>query len=511
VSVSAAVRRRRPGTVAGVAVGVTAGACVALLGRLTAAAVGGAIGVLAALTVARASDRARWVLVYGLIVGAVFGPLLDLLTGMPVVWVVGAGVLVAAVGLAWREAVDVPAPRTRSWVELALLLYLGYYLLQIVRLGDRMIAGLLLFREPVIAFATYWIVWRLLNRDGRPFDDRLSQLARLVVACGTLAAAYGIFQYLAGFENLRAWGLLDPTSWYIHRERGLSRVMRLGEGVELFRISGPMRRNESFAFFLVFDMAMWLVLIAEGRIRRVWAILHALLVGIALVLAFSLAALLHAGMLLAVALVVRLRAVRRAGVWALAAAGVLAIMLNAATGGVLTARVIGHAWESQHGMGRLGIMQNFLRELTWRPPETVVLGSGITSSDEGTLERLRGVLGAMGLEPSDLSVERESAYAVSDSLYAYLVLDLGVIGLVLFLAPLLLMAGRVALLYAGSRNDRLKCSLLILALYVATMIPQGLLNTMYLVMPLPVLFWTAIAFLDAGTLAVGERHALAPA
>ncbi len=474
------------------------------------AALVGAAALLALLMCcfARLSENAAWRWWLALLTVSIFGPLIDLLTKTPFVWLVGFVILSLALSRTYRHRTllhDVDR-LTRSTTYSWLILYTGYYLLQVFRPGTNLVANILLFRQPVIWLLSYSLVRRMLAGAPDKIGDRLRSFARVVAVSSIFAAAYGAFQFLAGEERLKSWGLLDPTSWYTIHDRGLG-------GVELFRISGPLRRNEDFGFFMVAAILAIVVLSIGHCGRRKLLLLAGALSVVGLLLSYSLASLMHIVMFLLAYVLLAEKRLRKPLAHALVALLILAVLINAVTGGVIRGRIEGHLLEAEDALaggemgGRLYSLLNWFHEIGVRSPWQNVFGTGIVSSDR-SIERIGGALGSVGGPSSAEEIEgqRITRFTITDNWYANHWLDMGALGLLLLVGPLLTVLFRHVPAIRSIQDPSKRRIGLALALYVITMIPQGLLNTMFAVMPMPVIFWTIMAFID--TLASAQRKSV---
>jgi len=452
------------------------------------------VGLVGFVILFRLPIKHIWVLWVGMIVVAMFGPLLDVLTQQPVVWLLGMAILGLTVVVMFRQRISL------SRVEAVLLLYVAYYFLQVLRPDTNILSNLLLFRQPLIWLCVLWVTRKLLKQS-KDIQRTWRQFAVVMIVAGTLAASYGLFQYAAGEERLKSLGLLDPSSWYVTHDRTIS-----GDAREVFRIAGPMRRNETFGFAMVFVIACGISLLQLGIRRRSLLVAALVVCLLALVLSFSIASYFYLAMLLLVLAVTTASAKTRRIIFlrALPAALVAFVLLDSITNGTITGRFLSHyieisnvaSGQNETAWGRLGTFISWGMNIADRTFMENLVGTGLISSD-GSLDRIAGILAQFGIsDPSTLLSERRVVMELSDNYYAYAQLDTGIIGLFLLLLPLLTVLVKLLPRIRHIQDRSFRAAMWTMGLYVVLMIPQGLINSMFNTMPMPMLFWSAVSFLE---------------
>ncbi len=445
------------------------------------------------------SERVCWYMLLGTVFVAAFGAFLDIILHMPFMWLLSLFVIYFFALLQIRGSLfPVGATSIKKSLPLigtALLCYAIYYFLQSIRVG---INGLLGFRKPFTNLAFYLITFQLLLRADRDeLRDRLRDFALVILVAGIFVASYAIFQYVVGEQFLRSRGLVEAASshqgWY-------------GKGMMAFRPYGTMRRAEGLGSFLYLDIVMAMILLGLGYRRRRLVWFNLILVAPALILSMSLVSIVTTGLFFLLTVPVGFSELRKYAVPLFLILLVAAIGVNYISGNMLLGRFMWHLERAQEGEGRLELTMNWGREIMVRSIPQNLLGSGIcTGIDDATLIRIRGVLDALGIPVGPLFA-CSWQFEVHDNLYAVTYLEIGFIGFILLLLPMLLafpIRQHLRYLRPVSAREAYRS----LANFVIAAIPAGLVAGLLGPMPVCMYFWILMAFLDTGGMAARSSAA----
>ncbi len=467
----------------------------------------GVLGLSASLKLLTLSRKAWWVSWLGIVAVSAFGPFLDIVTHQPVNWLIGLMVLLLFALLLAKpilHQVVTHAAKISLRIRLPVLgfvflLYNLYFLLQALRPGVEIWNGLLAFRTPLIGLAAYFLTMygfdAHMNR--RTFMDHLRQFLYVFVTVGMIVADYGLFQFVAGFDRLQAWGLTEAGGLYFHYQ------INLNEGAPIFRIFSTMRRNEVLGAFLYLNIVAGAIAF-RLELRPRWLTLTSLaLSSAALILTLSLTSLVTLGIWIGLLVFTSgsKRLVGRA-----IALGVLSVLvtlgINQLLGGLIGIRFEEHVLHTQEGRGRVQMFLNWIAETSERPLLQIMFGSGLcTGVDEDTLARIGNVLSTLGIRVGAL-FECGWKREVHDNWYATHSLEIGWFGLLL----IWLVFGLVPVYILPRLRRRWKeperGAWTMLALGVLAVWPSGFVTALILYMPITLYFWSMVALLDAGAATV---------
>lgn len=438
-----------------------------------------------------------WKAWIALLAVAAFGPLLDVLTNQPVNWALGLLVLLAwlVVLVLWWRA------RTRTISEMghvirahpvgvAFAFYIFYNLLEMIRPDTSTLQTLFALRWPLIGFASYWMTVLIKSRLEweSQWGRRMSQFMQVVVIVSLLAALYGLFQFAVGLDRLQAWGLTQPSETYVHYQSNF-----MG-GVKIFRIFGPLRRNEAFGAFLYLGLVFSITAYLAGLAPKRLSLASILTSFVALALTLSLASI-GTFVLWLVGILVFLPRFRRYLLitGAVAVAGL--VVLNFALGGLVTSRVMEHLTNLRNGAGRFGLISNWSAEMTDRGLVQGMIGTGVcTGLNEATLDRIGGVLGSVGVHiGSDTLFNCDWQRKVQDTWYGTMSLEIGWLGLLLFWLPFGLLAFNLFKQLRGQEPGGRRDLSLALGWGALALWPSGWLGALIAYMPVTAYFWTLVA------------------
>lgn len=438
-----------------------------------------------------------WIL---LLVLATFGPLMDIVTGLPVNWLLGVLVLAMSMCavLLWLRR-EGGAIRTiegvlgRLPIGTAFGIYLLYFIGHGLRPSTDLLQTLFALRWPLIGFASYMTTSLILDEgEGREKSRRGSQLIQAMALASLLAALYGLFQAVVGLDNLKAWGLTQVSEIYVHEQANF-----LG-GVKIFRIFGPLRRNEALGAFL------YLGLVASGTAllqdRRPKLIFQAAIVASlpAIGLTLSLASI-GTLVLWFLGVLVLLPGYRRL-LFPVGVVGLLALFgLNLALNGLITARIEEHMGYARRGSGRFAMVSNWAAEMEGRSFAEGMFGTGVcTGLDAATLDRVGPALSNIGIEIADKDLFRcEWTREVRDTWYGTLSLEIGWLGLALFWLPLLVLGFQVVRKSRVAQGGQQSQTGILLGLGALALWPSGWVGALFAYMPVTAYFWNLVALAES--------------
>jgi hypothetical protein len=471
-----------------------------------------AVGLVGALRLLTLTKESWWYVWLGTMFLAAFGPLLDILSHQPLNWLIGLFVLLLfavaqfsrmTTRFAFRSSVAVGRGQLPV-LGTALLLYILYYPAQIVRPDVDSWNALMAVRAPLIGLASYFLTtYRF--RAGMEQDELIRpvrQLLMVLIILGLIVGAYGVFQFLVGFDRLQAWGLTESGARYFHNQRNLA------GGTRIFRIFSTMRRNESlgaFLFLAVVASAVGLRLRLKPRLLVLVSLGTSLA---ALLLTLSLTSLLTLGIWVALILVASRSKRLILTALVLATIGIMVTLLvNLALGGLIGVRFAEHALDVQEDRGRLRMFRNWVEEISERPFLQGMLGSGIcTGLDDTAWQRIRGVLGTLGIQVEG-RFECGWQRLVIDNWYAMHSLEIGWLGLMLIWLVFGLMA-----VYTLPRVRRFwrepeRGAWTMLTLGVLALWPSGFVGALIMYMPVTLFFWSLVALLDIAAMCPKRKQA----
>lgn len=456
--------------------------------------------------------KAWWITWLAVVALSAFGPFLDLITGMPVNWVIGMLVLMLCGVMIVRLAVTRSSrvvPRAGRSVPpvlgIAYALYLVYLFLQSLRPDVDLINTVLGFRAPLIGIAAYLLtLYVFRNRMTRAeIAPRLQAFLTLCMIVGVIVGAYGLFQFLIGYDRLQALGLIDPNALPLHNQRNL------GEGTTIFRIFSTLRRNEVLGVFLYLNVVAS-AFAAQLRVTpRWWPWLSLTLSLVVMLLALSLTSIVS--LMIWIGLVV-LASGSRKFIWRTILAAtvglVVLLLVNYLLGGLLWTRVQEHVLDAGQGIGRLQMFENWIRELAGRSPGPLLLGTGVcTGLDEDALGRIGTVLQSLGLHVGDL-FQCGWQLEIHDNWFATHSLEIGLVGLLLFW----LIFAALALVVLPELKRRwegaAKSGWILFGTGLLALWFSGFVGALLLYMPITLYFWSFMALLDVATRP--SRHSALP-
>ena len=451
------------------------------------------------------SQGSWWKLWLAIIFLSAFGPFLDVVTGQPINWLIGLVVILLFLlsqfaRLFARPNGEFKKSSLRVYLPVvgaALSIYMLYSLAQAFRPDVETWSTLLALRAPLIGFAGYFLTLYGFreNMDSGEVISRVRQLLLLFIFVSLVVAAYGVFQFIVGFERLQAWGLVDPSVRYLHYQRNL------GGGTPIFRVFSTMRRNEVLGVLLYLNMVACAVALRLNLHPR-WLILTSLgLSSLSLILSFSLTSIVMLFIWLGLVVIsTRSRQALRV-VIIFAFLGLLSIFLvNSLTGGIIQARFAEHLLDTEEDIGRVRMFMNWMEEMIERPIFTGMLGTGIcTSLDEGTVGRLSDVLGLAGIQIRD-GFECGWQREVHDNWYATHSLEIGWLGLLLFWLVFLLIGISIIPKLRRHWRQPEAGAWLMLALGVLALWPAGFVGALIMYMPITLYFWSFAALIEVGSL-----------
>lgn len=452
------------------------------------------------LVIPRSGKLSLWPLWLGLLAVSAFGPLLDVATGQPINWLFGLLVLVALVLLA-APRVLMGRARILEWIRrgvseqpvgLALSAYILFFLLQALRPDTNTINTLLALRWPLLGAAAYWMTAILLT-EPETRESRIRDFLLMVTVVTAIVAIYGLFQYAVGLEQLKEWGLAPADA----------RLVKQGNfrgGEEIFRIFGPLRRNEAMGAFMVLGLSGAFVAFLQ-RVGPRWLTLGTLLVGLtALVLAMSLTSI--GTFFIWIALIfLFMPASRKLLMGPIMLLLVGPLVLNAALDGLVVARVQGHLNQARAGTGRLEETQDWIAEMGDRSLDRQLLGTGVcTGINLSTLNRVGTMFQRIGIEIEedelfDCGWQRE----IQDTWYGTMSLEIGWIGVLLFWLPFGLLAFWQLPRLRHRPSDGTRRIQLALALAALAFWPSGWVGALIAYMPVTAYFWSFVALAQSGS------------
>lgn len=456
--------------------------------------------MIAIKTKMMASSNTPWKLWLALLLVAAFGPFLDVVTHQPVNWLLGLLVLLFLFGsviLWWRRQRPASvrsaiAMVRRHPVGLAFGIYILYFLWQAVRPETDMLQTLFALRWPLIGFAAYWTTVLLLaDGEHRGKAARLGAFLRVVAIASLLASLYGLFQAAVGLETLEAWGLTQPGRIYTHNQP------LAGGSMRIFRIFGPLRRNEALGAFLYLGLVASGTALILGQRPKGLFLASAAVSLPALGLTLSLASI-GTLFLWLVGVLVFLPRYRRILLTVGGAGLVALIVVNFALGGLVQARINEHIGYAIRGEGRFGQVSKWLSVTAQRSPGEKILGTGVcTGLNESTLERVESLLQTLRL-----NIGKEDLFNcnwqqwVQDTWYGTLSLELGLLGLALFWSPFLVLGVLLVRWWWTKPKAQQPESNLILGLGALALWPAGWVGALIAYMPVTAYFWSIVALAE---------------
>jgi len=458
------------------------------------------------LTWLRAGWWRSWLVVVAV---SAIGPFLDIVTHYPINWLIGLVVLFMASALLlrailrWRpQALAAPAPLRLPVLGICLGIYVAYFFIQALRPDVNRASALLEMRAPLIGLAAYGITvyWLWPSIKQQQGLRLLRQFLVLFVAVSLVVAAYGLFQAAVGFNRLQAWGLTEAGGVYFQNQTNFN------GGTVIFRIFSTMRRNEVLGVFLYLSIIMGVAAL-QLRVGSRWLVLTSLgLSTLALLLALSLTSVVMLGAWIASLFLfsklskrwlVRLTTL---GVFALG----VTLIVNQVLGGLIAVRFQEHVVDTQQGIGRVQMAQNWMAEMYDRPLLQGMFGSGLCLGlDDATLGRLQSVLNTLGVNvgaSTPCGWQRE----IHDNWYATHSLEIGWLGLL----PIWLLFGLLAVDTLPRLRRRWReperSALTMLALGALMFWPAGFVGDLIVYMPINVYFWSLIGFLEVSAMASAD-------
>jgi hypothetical protein len=457
----------------------------------------------------------RWILWLSVICASAFGPLMDILLRQPVNWMIGLFVLIlfAIDQFYWigrrvvkrsNKTIGAFLPPLAS----VFLLYNIYFFLQALRPDGSIWNGMMAFRVAVIGLAAIFLTFNgfrwTMSQDQVVL--RLRQFLLVFIITGLIVAIYGIFQFIVGYDQLVAWGLTDPSVQYLHNQRNLN------SGTTIFRIFGTLRRNETMGVFMYLSIVAAVVGI-RFRIQpkslayiSLFFCLIAMLLTLSLTSSFLLVFWIFLVFITSFSLKTSLR------VLGIGSTAFLFIMLaNHLMGGIIQTRVAEHFLDTQEGIGRVKMAQNWITELSERPLVTGMLGTGIcTGLDEGSFTRIQNVLNSLGISAQTSSVKCGWGLQVQDNWYATHSLEIGWLGLVIFWMIFFLLLISTIPKLVKRWQEPYRSGWKIMALGLLALWPSGFVGALIWYMPITAYFWSMMALVEVGSYTRAAQTEIAP-
>jgi hypothetical protein len=438
---------------------------------------------------------------------AAFGPFLDIITGQPINWLIGLGILVFLVFNQFSRyrsrifsRIVVETKRTTIPVLGSIfLLYNIYFFLQAIRPDGSPWNGLMAFRIAAIGVSAYFLTFSGF-RKGMSQEEvvkRLCQFLLIFIITGLIVATYGIFQFLVGFDRLQALGLTDPSVHYLHNQRNLN------GGTTIFRIFGTLRRNETMGIFMYLNIVASVVGVRFG-IRPKWLpVVNTLLCLIAMLITFSLTSLVLFLLWLILIIITSFSFKSLLKAFMVGIIGLAIILIgNQLMGGIIKTRLAEHVLDTQEGIGRVKMAQNWIAEIGDRPFLLGMFGTGIcTGVDEGSLSRIQNLLDKIGFNDGTSIVTCGWSREVYDNWYATHSLEVGLVGLVIFWSIFVLLIISTLPRLAKIWQQPYKSGWIILTLGLFAVWPAGFVGALIWYMPITMYYWSLIALVEIGSYA----------
>jgi hypothetical protein len=442
------------------------------------------------VTRARPLVRRSWRRWVGLIGLSAFGPLFDIVTRLPVNWLIASAVLIFAAGVFVHELVR-PSMRLRATplLTIVILAWNYYYFAQVLHPGANHLNALMAFRVPLVGLAAYvgTLLLALRCRSRAGLEQALAKYVHVVLGVGSIVAVYALFQWLVGYDRLAAFHLLEPGGFYL--------VPNVIDGSAVFRPFGTMRRNEALAAFLVIVEIVALSAWRLPAVSKKW-----LYIGIPICLAGMFISLSLTGIAIFIIWLCMLAVMKltwksfRIAVVVFLLTVIGALAADRATNGLIRMRIYGHRLDVAQGVGRLEMFKNWIAEMRDRSLIPALFGTGIcTGVDETSAERLNSILSAFGVQPEVVSCGW--SHEVHDDWFATLSLEVGLIGLSLvwcFYGVAALYAIRSRRSVAPIRTFGFMAALGLVAFW-----PAGFVGALTLYHPVNVYFWSMAALVEA--------------
>jgi hypothetical protein len=448
-----------------------------------------------------------WRLWLSLIFIAAFGPFLDILTGQPINWVIGFAVLVLFIFNQFVHFLRRVFSTNRSVsprlvfpiLGSLFLLYNIYFFLQSLRPDGSVWNGLMAFRISAIGLSAYFLTFSGFQR-GMNQDEvlkRLRQFLLIFVVVGLIVAAYGIFQFLVGFERLQAWGLTDLSVRYHHNQRNLN------GGTPIFRIFGTLRRNETLGIFMYLNIVACVVSTRFG-LRPKWLLGGSFILSlVAMLLTLSLTSNLLFILWILMVVITSQSFKRSIQTLSLGVIGLVVIFIgNQLLGGIIETRLAEHVLDTQQGIGRVKMSQNWIAEIGDRSFSLAMFGSGIcTGLDEGSFNRIQNILGKIGIDEDVSKVVCGWSRPVYDNWFATHSLEIGLVGLGIFWSIFFVIIISTIPRLTKRWQQPYRSGWRMLALGVFAIWPSGFVGALIGYMPITVYFWSLVALIEAGSYA----------